>query len=377
MNLDKRTWAGVSGVLVIALVLGLSSVSADKSNQVMMDKEHYGILSSAGVNAAINDNGSSTTAGANGALEDLVGVVDKENTLVGQSPEDVEKPEQQVEYETFGYTNLGLALVDGNLNIREEASTDSKVVGKMTNHAACEILGESNGFYKIKTGNAEGYVYKEFIVTGEAALKIAQTVARHMATVTTETLRVREYATTDSQIVSTVSKDEELYIIEELDGWLKVELDNFTGYISSEYVTTAVSLKTGNTMKELNYGDGISDTRVDLVNFALQFVGNPYVWGGESLTNGVDCSGFTMKVYERYGIYLPHYSASQPSYGVKISRSELKPGDLIFYSSSSRIDHVAIYIGNGQVVHAANQRDGIKISNAFYQEPVCYVRYLD
>lgn len=377
MNLDKRTLAGVSGVLVIALVLGLSSVSADKSNQVMMDKEHYGILSSAGVNAAINDNGSSTTAGANGALEDLVGVVDKENTLVGQSPEDVEKPEQPVEYETFGYTNLGLALVDGNLNIREEASTDSKVVGKMTNHAACEILGESNGFYKIKTGNAEGYVYKEFIVTGEAALKIAQTVARHMATVTTETLRVREYATTDSQIVSTVSKDEELYIIEELDGWLKVELDNFTGYISSEYVTTAVSLKTGNTMKELNYGDGISDTRVDLVNFALQFVGNPYVWGGESLTNGVDCSGFTMKVYERYGIYLPHYSASQPSYGVKISRSELKPGDLIFYSSSSRIDHVAIYIGNGQVVHAANQRDGIKISNAFYQEPVCYVRYLD
>lgn len=376
MKLDKRTLAGVSGVLVFALVIGLTSVSFDKSNQEMIDKDHYGIYSSAGANAAINDNGNTTTAGANGALEDLVGVVDKDNTLVGQSPED-NKSEQPDEYETFGYQNLGLALVDGNLNIREEASTDSKVVGKMTNHAACEILGESNGFYKIKSGNAEGYVYKEFIVTGEAALKIAQTAARHVATVTTETLRVREYASTESQIVSTVSKDEELYIIEELDGWLKVELDNFEGFISSEYVTTAVSLKTGNTMKELNYGDGVSDTRVDLVNFALQFVGNRYVWGGESLTNGVDCSGFTMKVYERYGIYLPHYSASQPSYGVKISRSELKPGDLIFYSSSNRIDHVAIYIGNGQVVHAANQRDGIKISNAFYQEPVCYVRYLD
>ena len=377
MNIDKRTLAGVSSVLVVALVLGFGSVSSDKSNQVMIDKDNYGIYLSAGANAAINDNGSTTTAGANGALEELVGVVDKENTLVGQSPEDDTKPGQVVEYETFGYTNLGLALVDGNLNIREEASTDSKVVGKMTNHAACEILGESNGFYKIKTGNAEGYVYKEFIVTGEAALKIAQTVARHVATVTTETLRVREAATTDSAVISTVSQDEELYVIEVLDGWLKVELANFQGYISSEYVTTAVALKTGNTMKELTYGDGVSDTRVDLVNFALQFVGNPYVWGGESLTYGVDCSGFTMKVYEKYGVYLPHYSASQPSYGVKISKSELKPGDLIFYSSSNRIDHVAIYIGNGQVVHAANQRDGIKISNAFYQEPVCYVRYLD
>lgn len=377
MSLDKRTFAGVSGVLVFALVLAMIPASTEKSGQEMIDIDNYGIHSSAGANAAINDNGNTTTAGANSAVEELVGVVDKENTLVGQSPSDEEKPDVPVVYETFGYTNLGLALVDGNLNIREEASTDSKVVGKMTNHAACEILGESNGFYKIKTGNAEGYVYKEFIVTGESALKIAQTVARHVATVTTETLRVREFATTDSKIISTVSQDEELYIVEELDGWLKVELDNFQGYISSEYVTTAVSLKTGNTMKELTYGDGISDTRVDLVNFALQFVGNPYVWGGESLTNGVDCSGFTMKVYERYGVYLPHYSASQPSYGVKISRSELKPGDLIFYSSSNRIDHVAIYIGNGQVVHAANTRDGIKISNAFYQEPVCYVRYLD
>ena len=366
MNFDKKTLVGVSGVLVLALVLGLSSATVGHSN-MMIDKENYGIQSSAGANAAIGETGNNTVAGVNGAVEDSIGVVDVENTVVGQSPQ----------YETFGYTNLGLAVVDGNLNIRKEANTTSSVVGKMTNYAACEILGEENGFYKITSGNAEGYVSMDYIITGEEALAIAQTEAKYIATVITQTLRVRTEPTTESQVISTISKDEEFYIIEELEGWLKVELANFQGYISKDYVTTEMKLKTGNNMKELTYGNGISDTRVNLVNFALQYVGNRYVWGGESLTNGVDCSGFTMKVYETVGIKLPHYSASQPSYGTKISKSELKPGDLIFYSSSNRIDHVAIYIGNGQIVHAANSRDGIKISNAFYQEPVCCVRYLD
>lgn len=366
MNFDKKTLVGVSGVLVFALVLGISSATVDHSN-MMIDKDSYGIQLSAGANAAIGETGNNTVAGANGAVEDSVGVIDVENDIVGQPQE----------YSSFGYTNLGLAVVNGNLNIRKEANTSSSVVGKMTNYAACEILGEENGFYKITSGNAEGYVSMDYIITGEEALAIAQKEAKYIATVITETLRVRTAPTTESQVISAISKDEEFYILEELDGWLKVELTNFQGYISKDYVKTEMKLKTGNTMKELTYGSGISDTRVNLVNFALQYVGNRYVWGGESLTNGIDCSGFTMKVYETVGIKLPHYSAAQPAYGTKISKSELKPGDLIFYSSSNRIDHVAIYIGNGQIVHAASARSGIKISNAFYQEPVCCVRYLD
>ncbi|MBR2044561.1 MAG: C40 family peptidase, partial [Agathobacter sp.] len=137
-----------------------------------------------------------------------------------------------------------------------------------------------------------------------------------------------------------------------------------------------MKLKTGNTMKELTFGNGVSQTRVDLVNYALQFVGNRYVWGGESLTNGVDCSGYTMKIYQKYGIYLPHSSRAQPNHGTKITRDQIRPGDLIFYGNGSSINHVAIYIGNGQVVHASNARDGIKISNAFYRTPVCIVSYL-
>ena len=366
MKFDKKTLVGVSGVLAFALVLGLASASVDHSN-MMIDKDRYGIQSSAGANAAINEAGSNTVAGVNGAVEDSVGVVDVENIVVGQSPN----------YSSFGYTNLGLAVVDGNLNIRKEANTSAPVVGKMTNYAACEILGEENGFYKVETGNAEGYVSMDYIITGEEALAIAQTEAKYIATVITETLRVRTEPTTESKVISTISKDEEFYILEELDGWFKVELTNFQGYISKDYVKAEMKLKTGNTMKELTYGNGISDTRVNLVNFALQYVGGRYVWGGERLGVGVDCSGFTMKVYEQFGVKLPHYSAAQPSYGTRISKSELKPGDLIFYSSSNRIDHVAIYIGNGQIVHAASTKAGIIISNAFYSQPVCYVRYLD
>ena len=368
MNFDKKTLAGVSVILVLTLVLGISSSLTDKN--VTFSSESYGIQSSAGANSAINDSGNNTVAGATGAVDETIGVVDTDNDLVAQGSED------NKEYKTYGYKNLGMASVEGNLNVRKKASTDSTIVGKMTNNAACEILGEKNGFYKIESGNVKGYVSKDYIITGEEALKLAQKEARDYLTVTTSVLRVREEPTTDSDILSKVSKGEKLAVVENKNGWVKVEINDLEGYVSADYVKIKTELKTGNTMKELNYGSGISNTRVDLVNYALQFVGNPYVWGGTSLTNGVDCSGFTMKIYQRYGIYLPHYSGSQPSYGTKISREQMRPGDLIFYGHGGRIDHVAIYIGNGQIVHASSPTTGIIISNAFYASPYCIVSYL-
>ena len=107
-----------------------------------------------------------------------------------------------------------------------------------------------------------------------------------------------------------------------------------------------------------------------MVNYALQYVGNPYVWGGTSLTKGADCSGFTMKVYEHFGVSLPHYSGSQAQMGKAVSSSEMRPADLIFYTDSKgRVNHVAMYIGNGQIVHAASRRSGIKISTWNYRKP--------
>ena len=362
MGLNKKTIIAASGIVVFAFVLGCSSVSLDNKN--MIDKDTYGILSSAGANAAI-DNNITNAAGATGAVDSSIGVENGEDIVVGQP-----------QYETYGYTNLGMAVLEGNLNVRKTPSTDGSIVGKMTNNAACEILGEENGFYQITSGNVEGYVSKDYILTGEDALKLAQQEVREMATVTTEALRVREEASTDSRTLAVVNKEDDFLVVEKLDGWIKIEVDDYQGYISADYAEVAMKLKTGNTMKELTFGNGISNTRVELVNYALQFLGNRYVWGGESLTKGVDCSGYTMKVYQKFGISLPHYSVSQPNYGKKISRDEIRPGDLIFYGNGKRINHVAIYIGNGQVVHASNPRDGIKISRAFYRTPVCIVSYL-
>lgn len=107
------------------------------------------------------------------------------------------------------------------------------------------------------------------------------------------------------------------------------------------------------------------------MNYALQYVGNPYVWGGTSLTKGVDCSGFTMQVMRQFGVSLPHYSGSQAKMGKAVTSGNMRPGDLIFYAGSGgQVNHVAIYIGNGQVVHAASRKSGIKISTWNYRSPV-------
>lgn len=283
------------------------------------------------------------------------------------------------EEETFcGYKNLGIAGVSDTLNVRKKSTTDSEIVGKMTKHAACEIIKTSGDWTKIKSGSVKGWVKSEYLLTGEEALVIAKKEVVTVAKVTTDTLRVRKKASTDSAILSLVGEGEEFTVLGEKDGWVKVEVDDEKGYISTDFVKLSEKLTTAQSMKELQAGDGTaSESAIGLVSYALQFVGNRYVWGGESLTNGVDCSGFTMKIYQRYGIYLPHSSREQPSYGRRVSASEAKPGDLFFYGSGSSINHVAIYIGNGQIVHASNHRDGIKISNAFYRTPITVARYLN
>lgn len=278
--------------------------------------------------------------------------------------------------ELCGYKNLGIAKVEGNLNVRKKASTDSKVVGKMTNHDACEILDTKGEWVKVTSGKVNGYVKKEYLVTGDEADRIAEEEMITVATVNTTTLRVREETSVDSATLSLVGEGEDLVVEDIKDDWYKVEVDDQKGYISGDYVEISKKLPTAETVTELKYGDGVSDVRVSLVQFALQYVGNPYVWGGTSLTNGIDCSGFTMQVYARYGISLPHHAASQPGYGTRVSAAEARPGDLFFYGSGSSIGHVGIYIGNGQIVHASNRRTGIKISSAFYRTPVCIVSYL-
>lgn len=302
------------------------------------------------------------------------GVIDTDVAMTATGQE--ESTPETTGASAYGYTNLGVTSVDGNLNVREAASTESDVVGKMVNHAGCEILGVEGEWTKIQSGKVTGYVKSEYLVTGEAAVTLADQVKQTIATVTTETLYVREQPNTDCSIVTMMPQGEELEVIETLDGWVKINVDSDEGYVSSDYVEIAAELPKAQTMTEMRYGQGVSDVRVSLVQFATQFVGNPYVWGGTSLTRGADCSGFVLSVFANYGISLPHSSGAQSNSGTRISASEAQPGDLFFYGNGSRINHVAIYIGNGQVVHASSPKSGIKISGAFYRTPVKVVRVI-
>lgn len=270
-----------------------------------------------------------------------------------------------------GYTNLGIANVSNYLNIREEPGEDAKIVGKLPADAGCEILDTADGWYRIRSGKVSGYVRADYIITGEKARQMAETLKKTMATVNTLTVYIREKPNTDCTILTIVTTDEELEVVEEGEEWIEIKLDDENGFVNAQYVNLSEELKKAMPYTETERSDGVSDTKYSLVQKALSYVGGRYVWGGTSLTNGVDCSGFTMQIMARYGVSLPHSSRGQAGYGRSVSTSELQPGDLIFYGSGSSISHVAIYIGNGQIVHASNSRDGIKVSNAFYRTPIC------
>ncbi len=285
---------------------------------------------------------------------------------------------EQAKGALWGYTHLGIANVEsGNLNIRAIPSTDGKLVGKLPKNAACEIISTENEWAHIVSGEVEGYVKLEFLLTGPDAKIMANKLIATVVKVNADALKVRDNPSLDSAVYTTVPMGEELEYLETLDGWYKVSIDGEEKYMSSDYATVEEKLNTAITMTELLYGQGVSDVRVDLVEYAKQYIGNPYVWGGTSLTKGADCSGFVLSVFKNYGMKLSHSSKSQANEGTKISSSDLKPGDLIFYGNSSgSINHVAIYIGGNQVVHASSPKTGIKISKYNYRNPVKYVRII-
>ena len=270
----------------------------------------------------------------------------------------------------WGYTNLGIASVSDHLNIRQAPNTDAKLLGKMTDGDACEILEVTeDGWAHIVSGEIEGYCSMDYLLTGPSAIVRARDVITPIATITSESVRVREEPNTDCTVITLMPEGEELKVLEELDGWVKIDLDDEEAYVCADYCMVEEKLTTAMSMTELLYGQGVSDVRVDLCQYAKSFIGNPYVWGGTSLTRGADCSGFVMSVYAHYGISLPHYSGSQAQCGTQVSLSDVRPGDLVFYTRGGRINHVAIYIGNGQVCHASSPSTGIKVSNMYYRTP--------
>ena len=305
------------------------------------------------------------------------------------------------------YSNLVIAQVNDYVHVRSEAREESEIVGKLYNESVGNFVSEAEGgWYLIESGSVKGYVKAEYVVTGDEAVELAGKVGKRIATVNTTTLFVREEATTDSSVIGMVPIEDELIVTEEgaIEDWVKVSVEEGDGYVSGEFVTlstefvkaeskaeeearlakeaeereranAAAAKKEGSSSKSSKKSSGGgaavggSGRGSAVANFACQFVGNPYVYGGSSLTNGTDCSGFVMSVYANFGVGLPHSSGALRGVGTDVGGlANAQPGDIVCYSG-----HVGIYIGGGNIVHASTAATGIKISNASYK-PVLSVR---
>ena len=284
------------------------------------------------------------------------------------------------------YDNLVIFKKSGYMNVRStpENKGDDNVIGKLTSKAAGDIIETLDGWYKIRSGSITGYITSDpqYTATGQEAIDLATQAASLMAIVRTDRLNVRMEPNTDSKIWTQISKEERYPVEKQLDGWVQIDLDTGDSGNGEENDGAYISTRDNNVDVQYALTEAIkfspmeetanqqASLRSKIVNYALKFVGNPYVWGGTSLTNGADCSGFTQSVLRNFGISVPRVSREQANTGKGIKSSDMRPGDLIFYTNSKgTINHVAMYIGNGQIVHAASRRSGIKISTWNYRTP--------
>lgn len=276
------------------------------------------------------------------------------------------------------YDNIGVSIAKDYVNIRKTAKSNGTIVGKLPGKAGCEVLGESGSFYKIKSGLVTGFVSKQYIATGKKAEDLAVQYADLRAIVKIAAMRVRSGPGTKYKQWTRITKEETYVVLNQLDGWVEIDLGGGDdGKDDKAYVSTA------NNYVEVRYAldqavpftpvasSKTSSTRNKIKDYAVKYIGGKYVWGGNSLTNGTDCSGFVYLVYKQFGITLPRVSREQAKRGTAVTSANKKVGDLIFYANSDGvINHVAIYIGNNQIVHAASARSGIRISQWNYREPV-------
>lgn len=278
--------------------------------------------------------------------------------------------------EAYGRVNVS------TLNVRKDTSTNTPIITQLNEKSGVEVLGSAQGgWVKVETGDGQvGYVKGEFL-----------TIERAVATVTVNGLNLRDYpSTTDSKVIGKFGQGEEIAVHYRVGDWYNISQEGIEGFVHKDYIQSQfIGLLPEKALADVKRIDpnnptikvveGIDKNKPNaskpqangnlgeqLVADAKQFLGNPYVYGGNSLTTGVDCSGFVQQMMKRHGISVSRSSGSQyASDGYSIDKDQLKKGDLLFYGFNGVVSHVAIYIGDGQVIHANDEATGIKISPAF------------
>ncbi|HIZ80923.1 MAG TPA: C40 family peptidase [Candidatus Mediterraneibacter pullistercoris] len=282
------------------------------------------------------------------------------------------------------YLNMAFSDTGDYTYIRSAPDEESEWVGKLYKDSAAQVLEYLDGWTKIRSGSAEGYVPSDALITGNEAEEQAGEYENDKVTVTASVLNVRDGQGTDTDILTQVELDEQYQVTgDPVDGWYPVKVGEIDGWVSGEYVTEETTYSYGETKEEEEArieeeqarqeqaeaaaagvpvnSSGVSGQAV--IDYACQFVGNPYVWGGTSLTNGADCSGFVQSVYAHFGVSLPRTTYDMVNSGYAVSYEEAQPGDLILYGDAG---HVGLYMGDGNIVNALNAEKGICICSATY-----------
>ena len=381
--MKKRLVRATACVLTAVLAAGSASIGVEASSTAGLSSYTANILS-----ATITP-----TAGVAATLSSILADNEEDEMLARAQAEILANETPVVASE---YADVAIAQVNDYVNVRSEANTDSEVLGKLYNNSAATVLSTEGEWYLISSGSVTGYVKSEYVVVGDEEL--AKSVSRRVATVTTETLKVRLEASTEAGVLTLVPEGDDLTVIDEsIEGWVGVTTEEGDGYVSVDYVTLSTeyihaeskeeeaarlakeeaerkaaaaaaakknssSSSSSSSSSNQSYSAPSGSDGQAVANYACQFVGNPYKYGGTSLTDGADCSGFVMSVYAAFGVSLPHSSRSLRESGYGVSVDEMQPGDIVCYSG-----HVAIYVGNDTIVHASTPSSGIK-----YTSPVNY-----
>lgn len=305
-----------------------------------------------------------------------------------------------IEERTYGTFSFG--SMDGYTYIYSEPSDEGDWIGKLYDDNKVSIISVEDEWVEIESGSVHGYVEGEYLLIEEDANIRSQELAVMWVIVDASRLNVRTGPGMDYEVIDVVEQGTEFLVVGSIeDGWQTVQHDGEVCYVSDYYVTEELAFSYAESKEEeaqrledyqnvvenyeneaddvedAIYSSGESGTEEgsaqgqSVVEYAMQFIGNPYVWGGTDLVNGADCSGFVQSVYAHFGISLPRTSAEQRSAGTGVSYSDIQVGDIVCYDG-----HVGIYIGDGEIVNAIGSKYGIGISSATYSSIITVRRVL-